>query len=149
KKFLLEIALSLGVILIWNVFLFPPPRPVPARAPATAASPTSGGTDANRPPESKAASSAPLSPAAGAGPSAKTAPAEVERVEAEGEQEKTNETDLYRIRFNNRGARVLSWQLKKWLDDQGKPLELISIGAAKSKRFPLDLEFSDPGLSEK
>lgn len=38
----------------------------------------------------------------------------------------TVETDLYKIKFANRGGVVLSWELKKFKDNFGKPLDLIS-----------------------
>ena len=58
------------------------------------------------------------------------------------------ETGLFRIHLGNRGARILGWELKRYLDDTGKPLELVSLAAPKLKCFPLDLEFTDPKLTE-
>jgi YidC/Oxa1 family membrane protein insertase len=150
KRLLIAIALSVGLMLLWNTVLFPPPRPtVTAKPGVTAPEP---GKDAQttpaRPMTPVAAEEAgPVPAAPGTEP---TAPAAVpaERVEAAEPEEKTIETSLYRIRIANRGAAIVSWQLKKYSDDEGQPLDLISPGAAKVKRFPLGLEFADSKLDE-
>ncbi|MGA3211976.1 MAG: membrane protein insertase YidC [Terriglobales bacterium] len=49
--------------------------------------------------------------------------------QATGESEVVVENDLYRITFTNKGAQVKSWVLKKFDDDQGRPLELINSSA--------------------
>ena len=70
------------------------------------------------------------------------------RIEAAQPEERSLETDLYRIRIGNHGGVILGWQLKKYNDDAGQPLELVSPGSAKTKRFPLALDFADPGLTK-
>jgi YidC/Oxa1 family membrane protein insertase len=57
------------------------------------------------------------------------------------------ENDLYRITFSNRGAQVTSWILKKFNDDDGKPLELVHDQAAKTFGYPLSLYTSDPSIA--
>ncbi|HEY7095481.1 MAG TPA: membrane protein insertase YidC [Terriglobales bacterium] len=49
------------------------------------------------------------------------------------------ENNLYRITFTNRGAQVKSWILKKFDDDQGKPLDLVHSVAAAKHGYPLSL----------
>ncbi len=58
--------------------------------------------------------------------------------QATSEAETVIENDLYRITFTNRGAQVKSWILKKYDDDRGKPLELVSSTAEKYG-YPLSL----------
>ena len=41
------------------------------------------------------------------------------------------ENELYRITFSNRGGQATSWILKKYHDNDGKPLDLVHDGAAK------------------
>jgi YidC/Oxa1 family membrane protein insertase len=58
--------------------------------------------------------------------------------QAASEADTVIENDLYRITFTNRGAQVKSWILKKYQDDHGKPLELVSR-AAEKYGYPLSL----------
>ncbi len=55
------------------------------------------------------------------------------------ESETVVENDLYRITFTNRGAQVKSWILKKFTDDQERPLELVNNLAAEKYGYPLSL----------
>ena len=56
------------------------------------------------------------------------------------------ENELYRITFSNRGGQVVSWILKKYKDESGKPLDLVNRAAAAKYGYPLSLWTSDPGL---
>jgi YidC/Oxa1 family membrane protein insertase len=57
------------------------------------------------------------------------------------------ENELYRIVFSNRGAQVVSWQLKRrpdapqstYKDNDGKPLDLVHSQAAKLFGYPMSL----------
>ena len=60
-------------------------------------------------------------------------------VQANSETETVIENDLYRITFTNRGAQVKSWVLKKFNDDNGKPLDLVNATAAGKYGYPLSL----------
>ncbi len=57
------------------------------------------------------------------------------------EQEKliSIETDLYSIKFTNKGARVRSWELKNYQDDEGRPLELVSRKMVWKGQLPLSI----------
>ena len=59
------------------------------------------------------------------------------------EQEFTVDTDLYRVRFANKGAVVRSWLLKKYLDQTGKPLELVNASAQAKVVAPFALALVD------
>jgi YidC/Oxa1 family membrane protein insertase len=56
------------------------------------------------------------------------------------------ENELYRITFSNCGAQVTSWVLKKYKDDDGKPLDLVNHEAAAKFGYPLSLFTYDEGL---
>jgi YidC/Oxa1 family membrane protein insertase len=56
------------------------------------------------------------------------------------------ENELYRITFDNRGAQVTSWILKKYKDNDGKPLDLVNQDAAKKYGYPLSLYSYDANL---
>jgi len=73
-----------------------------------------------------------------------------ERVEAEREERVVINTPLYRAVLVNKGARILSFSLKKYLDDEKNPLELVPEKMRIRDRLPLSLYFEDdPGLSSK
>jgi YidC/Oxa1 family membrane protein insertase len=56
------------------------------------------------------------------------------------------ENELYRITFSNQGAQVKSWILKKYKDDDGKPLDLVNQATAAKFGYPLSLFTYDQGL---
>lgn len=59
------------------------------------------------------------------------------------------ENELYRITFSNRGAQVTSWILKKYKDDDGKPLDLVNHDAAVKFGYPMSLYTYDQGLTNR
>jgi YidC/Oxa1 family membrane protein insertase len=59
------------------------------------------------------------------------------------------ENELYRITFSNRGAQVTSWVLKKYKDEEGKPLDLVNHEAAAKFGYPLSLFTYDQSLSNR
>src|SRR5437867_1653923 len=66
--------------------------------------------------------------------------------QAASESETVIENGFYRITFTNRGAQVKSWILKKFNDDQGKPLDMVNSAAAAKFGYPLSLWTYDDGL---
>ena len=76
-------------------------------------------------------------------------------VQAAAEATTVVENELYRITFSNRGAQVISWQLKRrpdapnttFKDSDGKPLDLVHQQAAKQFGYPLSLYTYDPALT--
>ncbi len=60
------------------------------------------------------------------------------------------DTDVHKVRFSTKGGVVLSWQLKKYKDTNGKPLELVQPNgvAGKEVGYPLRFAFTDkfPGV---
>jgi YidC/Oxa1 family membrane protein insertase len=69
--------------------------------------------------------------------------------QAESESETVIENDLYRITLTNRGAQAKSWILKKYSDDQGRPLDLVNQQAAAKYGYPLSLWTYDESLRNK
>ncbi|MBV9623293.1 MAG: membrane protein insertase YidC [Acidobacteria bacterium] len=68
--------------------------------------------------------------------------------QAASESEIVVENDLYRISFTNRGAQAKSWVLKKFSDDQGRPLDLVNPAAARYG-YPLSLWTYDQTARDK
>ncbi|MBY0508280.1 MAG: membrane protein insertase YidC [Bryobacteraceae bacterium] len=60
------------------------------------------------------------------------------------------DTDVHKVRFSTRGGVVISWQLKKYKDTNGKPLELVQPNGAANPAigYPLRFAFTDkfPGI---
>lgn len=69
--------------------------------------------------------------------------------QAAAETQTVIENDLYQITFSNRGGQIQSWILKKFDDNQGKPLELINHAAAAKYGYPLALWTYDEPLRNK
>jgi YidC/Oxa1 family membrane protein insertase len=67
-------------------------------------------------------------------------------VQAGSAQEIAIDSELYHIVFSNSGAEVKSWVLKRYSDDNGKPLDLVNSDAAGKFGLPLSLYSYDAGL---
>lgn len=87
---------------------------------------------------------APTTPSAGPAASGTSSAA---IVTATAESVITVENELYRIQFTNRGAQVTSWQLKRYKDSDGKPLDLVHSQAAQKFGYPLSLYTYDAALT--
>ena len=68
------------------------------------------------------------------------------QVQAAAEQTNAIDTALYHIVFTNRGAAVKTWVLKKYQDNDGKPLELINA-AATNVPLPFSIEATGQKLT--
>src|SRR2546427_11924180 len=100
KRLLVAIALSFGLLLLWHPLIVPPPPPVPAgghlEQPARGASAPAPGPPSLEPSETGTPPPAlPTTPVAGAGAE--------EEIQATSPEERTIDTELYRIRFGNQG----------------------------------------------
>ncbi|MBW4026244.1 MAG: membrane protein insertase YidC [Acidobacteria bacterium] len=93
---------------------------------------------------SQSATPASSEPPAAAVPGASSGAAS--SVQAAAESTTVVENELYRITFSNRGAQVTSWILKKYKDDDGKPLDLVNHPAAAKFGYPLSLYTYDAAL---
>src|SRR5271157_4057485 len=139
---LLVFAVTFAVIIIAQLFLFKN-KPAPQQqkpAPAENTQSAKPGPNAVGPaaePTSKAprksTAKAPKTSVA-----SKTANAEVKTVV---------ENSLYRLVFTNRGAQVKSWVLKKYKDEDGRPLDLVNKDAEKFG-LPLSLYTYDENLRD-
>jgi YidC/Oxa1 family membrane protein insertase len=108
--------------------------PVSPPAPHPVAGTTAESTNTGPPP-----AQAPAPAAAAPAPAINTVAASAESVTIV-------ENELYRITFTNHGAQVKSWVLKKYKDDDGKPLDLVNQAAAGKFGYPLSLFTYDQGL---
>jgi YidC/Oxa1 family membrane protein insertase len=113
----------------------PEPQPAEQKQQQSTAAPASPATDSG-------------STAAAPGGNAAAASTAVS-VAATGEQTTTVENENYRIVFTNRGAEVKSWVLKRYEDDNGKPLDLVNPATAGKFGYPLSLYSYDAGLRQR
>ncbi|MCS6954214.1 MAG: membrane protein insertase YidC [Bryobacterales bacterium] len=120
ERRLLLAFLLMGLVLFLTPYFYPPASP-PARPPVAPAKPAAAARPA-------------------AAPEARPAPGQVV---ADREEAFAIETPLSRVVFSNRGAVVRSWVLKRYKDNDGKLLELVHPGAAKTG-YPFAVVFKDP-----
>ena len=151
KRTLLAVTLALLILLVWSV-LFPPPPPqkgpaghgtVPSGSPPGAGA-TSSPPGLDRPGGSPAS---PSKGASGAGNDSVVVPKE--KIEAASEERITVDTGLAEVVLFNRGGRVVSWSLRKYTDDAGRPYQLVSPASAKATppTYPLELLTDDEAIN--
>src|SRR5712672_2904871 len=116
RRVLLAIFLAFIVLYTWQaLFVKPVPKPAPDAATASSAATAT-------PPTTAAPASVVPAPAATARPAAPLAAALVADT---AERDVRVETRDVIAVFTNRGARLKSWRLKRYLDQQKEPQELI------------------------
>jgi YidC/Oxa1 family membrane protein insertase len=137
RRVLIALVLSFLVLYVYQTYVVKP-VPKPAQT-STQTVPTAGG------------STAPVSPAAtpesttGVTPAASAAPAAATLLGDTSEREVRVETQDVIAVFTNRGARLKSWRLKKYFDQQKQPQELVEqqLGAHS---LPFSLSAGDGQL---
>jgi len=131
---LMVFAVTFALIILSQIFLF---KKTPPQAPAN-----SNQTIPNAQPTNPASVATP----AVAAPSSSSA-APVASKAAASEVETVVENPLYRIVFTNKGGLVKSWVLKRYKDDDGRPLDLVNKEAVKFG-LPLSLYTYDASLRD-
>ena len=135
RRLLLAVALSLLVLTAYQ-FLFPT-APAPRRpAPGPSAAPSAAPTVAVRPAPAGVAAAGVMARPTAAPPVAQVADERERRVELQGEQ--------VTVAFSNRGARLVSWQLKRFRDAKGRPEEMVQNVPGGPRA--LDVETGDPDV---
>ncbi|RPJ71661.1 MAG: membrane protein insertase YidC [Acidobacteria bacterium] len=146
KRVLLAVFLSFLVLYAYQSFVLKPPVPGPQRTPST---PSTGAGQAATAP--KAAPGTALPPPAGLGAAAAvaaaTTPPVQARVAAQTEQDIVVETRVVRAVFTNKGGRIKSWQLKRYLDKLGRPQELVPVDLPAGSALPFDLKVDDAAVT--
>jgi YidC/Oxa1 family membrane protein insertase len=135
RRVLIAIFLCFIVLYVWQaVFVKPAPkRPASvASAPAGSVTPPAAGESA---------------PAPAAAPAAPSAPTAAPLVAEQEEREIHVETDDVTAVFTNRGGRLKSWRLKRYLDRNNQPLELIAIDLPAGQPLPFSLRTSDDAVN--
>ncbi len=127
-RILIAVSLSFLALVAWRAFVFkePPAPPKPARA-------------------------APARPAPAQPVIAKPSASPVSLPVRQGEEpeEIVVDGDLYRATLSTQGAVVKSWILKKYRDENGKPLDVVNQPACEKLGLPMSLNLADPALANK
>jgi YidC/Oxa1 family membrane protein insertase len=97
-------------------------------------------------------STTPAAPAARTGIAAQAAAAApkggLPAISAASESDTTVENELFKIVLSNRGGKILHWYLKKYNDEDGKPLDIVQPEAAKKFGYPLSFFTYDDSLTK-
>lgn len=136
----LMIMVVVFILVFAGMKYFMPQKPVEQR-------PTPAATQSGAPGQPAVAQQG--AAASGAAGAAASAAPQANVIQAQDETETTVENELYRIRFTNRGAQVVSWVLKKYKDSSGLPLDLVQQQAAKQFGYPLSLYTYDAAFTAK
>jgi YidC/Oxa1 family membrane protein insertase len=149
KRVLLAVVLSFIVLTGYQVLFPPPPKPqqaeqqTPAAGSGTAQqapAPAGQAAQTGAPAGSPSNPSNPV-PAAPAGPVPDAVIADTE------EREIVLENESVRAVFTTRGGTLKSWRLKKYLDDQRQPLELIPPDVPAGSVRPFALAVDDAAIT--
>ena len=150
RQVLLAVFLSFLVLVLYQRWVGPPPVPVDPVSSAPAATPLSpvGATDA------PAAISVVRSPvAAGVPAGGDSTPLSTDDefepvVAGDRSRDIVVESEFVRAVFGNRGAKLVSWQIKGYADDSGGPVELVPPEVAPDQAWPFSLTVpGDSGMT--
>jgi YidC/Oxa1 family membrane protein insertase len=139
KKLILTIVLCVAVLLVWQYFFMP--KPVAQNRANLPASAKEQKTET--PIEAKDGATPDIGSILNQSDTGTIAPENElplqtvsESLAAENEMPVTVDNALFTARFTNRGAGLTSLVLKKYKDDAGKPMDLVSRSAKESNFYP-------------
>jgi YidC/Oxa1 family membrane protein insertase len=147
RRVLLAIFLAFLVLYVWQAAIVKPvPKPAPGANPSTATA-TTPGTAA---PGASGATGAQASAPAASGSTTQatvTSPAAAPLVAETTERDVRVETRDVIAVFTNRGARLKSWRLKRYLDQRGHPQELLETDLP-TQPLPFTLRTTNDAVSK-
>ena len=134
RRVLLAIFLAFLVLYVWQaLFVKPVPKPASGPAVATSATTSPGPVTVAQPTSTAAPSVAPQKP---------FTPSATALVSAESERDVRVETRDVIAVFTNRGARLKSWRLKHYPNQERQPQELVE-GQIGMQQLPFSLQTPD------
>jgi YidC/Oxa1 family membrane protein insertase len=147
RRVLLAIFLAFLVLYVWQaLFVKPVPKPGTAgNAPAATGSPVAGTSTASPTSQTSTPGAALTAEAPAAAPAAPAAPAAKSLVGETSERDVRVETRSVIAVFTNKGARLKSWRLKRYLDHQGQPQELVEN--TTNQPLPFSLRTTDEAVN--
>ena len=154
KRLLLFFGSTFLLVSLWPMFFPAPPMPEDGSSPPVdnRGGESTAPADVPASPRERAAAleSAPsLEPEEHEESTANREDSEYEVRAASAERQVVVDTSLYRLVFSNRGARLLSMQLREYLSNAREPYEMVGQGAAEHLNIrPLDIRLSSPRDTE-
>src|SRR5438874_4856402 len=140
RRVLLAIFLAFLVLYVWQAVFV---KPVPKPGSPSAAAPTAATTPpAPVPGQTPTAENAAAPPPAAEAPAPPSAPAAAALVGETAERDVRVETREVIAVFTNRGARLKSWRLKRYLNAEREPQDLVEHAVA-SQPLPFTLRTSN------
>src|SRR5262249_39291165 len=136
RRVLLAILLAFLTLYVWQA-LFVKPQPKPSATPGASTAEKVPG------PPPTAPSALPAAPP----PSTEAAPRAGSLTGETAERDVRVETADVVAVFTNRGARLKSWRLKHYLDQNRQPVELVVAGLPATQPLPFSLRVEDEGLT--
>jgi YidC/Oxa1 family membrane protein insertase len=136
RRVLLAILLAFLTLYVWQA-LFVKPQPKPSATPGASTAEKVPG------PPPAAPSALPAAPP----PSTEAAPRAASLTGETAERDVRVETADVVAVFTNRGARLKSWRLKHYLDQNRQPVELVVAGLPATQPLPFSLRVEDDGLT--
>jgi len=145
KRIFAAVLISIGLLWGWAALapkFFPElvKKPVPPKPVVTA---TTATTTTAAPAPVPASVGAPAPGRAAEGGSAHTVPP----IAASAITFTPVDTPIYTARFSNRGAQLVSFQLKRYTEKNGAPVELVKAREANRTDYPFALEATDAGFA--
>lgn len=145
KRLVLFFAIVIAIMMLWRPlfekYLPKPPTSTPGKesqAPSQQAAPAAG---------SPAGATSAATPAAAPAPVPAAPPSKP--IQGSKARDIVVENDLYRITFSTQGAVVTSWVLKKFQDQNNKPLDVVNQPACAELGFPMSVSLPDTALADK
>ena len=143
KRLILAFAIMIAILALWRPIMS---RYVKEPEPEPESTQTSNTTATAENSASQPSSTRPAT----ATPSAKPAPAlPAQPIQGRQAQDIVVENNLYKITFSTEGAVIKSWILKKYLDADEKPLDLVNQPAGQQLGFPMAITLPDASLAGK
>jgi YidC/Oxa1 family membrane protein insertase len=138
KRVLIAVLLSFLVLYVYQVLVPSPPDQKPVQASKTATAPNaSARTPSNPAPSVQGAAAAKPAAAPNVPVQANAAPA----------RDIVVENEAVRAVFTTQGAVLKSWELKKFHDEHGRPLEMVAGHAPAGEPLPFTIAGDDSALS--
>ena len=151
RQVFIAVLLSFLVLYAWQALVVPPAPPPLTDAQTQAGRPGARDAAVEPPPAPLADYTTPAAPSVptAPGPGRLTAvpPADPDPiVGAAAPRDIVVESDVFRAVFSNRGAELVSWTLKDYLEE-GRPVELVPRDLPPEEPWPFSVAFEDEGIT--
>ncbi|MCL5005814.1 MAG: membrane protein insertase YidC [Acidobacteria bacterium] len=135
KRMLIAFALSFILLMLWRVLFLKEAVPPPSSSSVT----IEHGAKPQTPAKAAKPPATPKIPP----------PPKIPVVQGTQAQDITVESSIYRVVFSTQGGVVKSWILRKYKDENGKPLDIIDTAACEQLGYPMSITTADSSLNQK